>query len=340
MSSHETIRIYWIRHGFSIANMYKTLGQTYRQSTTLDPHLTNYALWYSILTGKKLLEQIGRKTITCVYSSYMKRAIETAVWMFWASGCRLFYQLPYISEQNHKMVDLVGPYLRLGDDNRMDHIDSSVYVPAVWKRKHTRNQHNKRTRSQRGSGKRTIHQRGHHTRTRSHRGIMNHKRMNTPNKMNMYHNMRVHISRISDASNTNKELPDWNAFQKFIIQNCNRLQPSFTDDDKVPCFIIVSHSHFLQHNVDGIEHIANNQCYEVDYKVDKKQTILIEETKSKTFDLHEKRCDLNRDEIDVERETNAALDVPHPLLKQQFRNTTIQPIQTYKVQNIITFDTE
>ena len=348
MYRYDKIRIYWIRHGFSIANMYKKLGKKYQQSTTLDPHLTNYARWYSILAGNKLVEQIGKKKISCVYSSYMKRATETAVWMFWEAGCRQFYQLPYISEHNNAIVDLVGPYLRLGDDNRIDQNNSSVYVPTYINMKQTRTQrgkpsrnlshkrtlsqydNGKRTRSRYSSGKRTRSQWGSGKRTRGQRGIMNRKRIKTQD------NTSIEISRFSDVSETDKELPDWNAFQQFMMNHCNKLQPSFTDDDNVPVFIIVSHSHFLKHNINCIENIANNQCYKVDYTFDEQQKTLIEETNSKTFDLHEKRCELNCDEINVEREKDTKSNVPHPLLIQSFSETTIQPIQTYKVQKVIT----
>lgn len=402
MYCNDKIRIYWIRHGFSIANMYKKLGQKIRQSTTLDPHLTYYARWYSILAGTKLIEQIKKnkkKTISCVYSSYMKRATETAIWMFWEAGCRHFNQLPFISEQNNQIIEFVGPYLKFGDDNRIDPNDSSVYVPTKMNMKQTRTQRRKRTRSQqrtnkiRGGEKRTRNQRSignlicdlHTYRSRNRTQIKNQDNTNRCHDTNFRISNRMHstrtlkyrggisdapkaktpdlleakkiiskrlmkklgigakeipkassnsmnVIRMTDASKTDKEqeIPDWNEFQQFLIKHRNVLTPSFIDDN-VRCFIIVSHSHFLTHNVNCIEKIANNQCFKVDYTIDEKHKKLIEQTDYTTF-VHEQPSDLNHDEIDVEIEIDTKSNAPHPLLKTQFSDTIKRPIHMYDVQ--------
>ena len=327
MSGHK-IRIYWIRHGFSEANMYKELsksetnvieqlGKKYQQSATLDPHLTNYARWYSILAGEHLVKQLGAKPISCVYSSYMKRATETAVWMFWNSGCRQFCQLPYISEQNKKIIGLVGPYLNIGADNRIDLNDSSVVVPTYYtcnrqskKRRIWLN--NKRSRSQQGGGTKRK------SRSRSQQGG------GTKRKSRSRSQQGVDISRLVDTTGTVSEetVPDWDAFQAFMANNYQTLNPSFYNGD-VRCFIIVSHSHFLKAHVDAItDKIKNNECYMVEYTIDSKT--LVDTKIFKHFPLRQDvYSDLNAKEINIKEEEDKKSAEPHRLLQRYLPETKV-----------------
>ena len=156
-------------------------------------------------------------------------------------------------------------------------------------------------------------------------------------------------------------VPNWDAFQAFMVHNYDTMNPSFCVG-KMPCFIIVSHSHFLKEHVDAIKvKIKNNECYMVEYEIDVGEKRLVEKplvdevTKQRTqpfslplrlnvnSDSNSKKIEnkkisvdsaLHSEEIDVETEKNKTSEDPHHLLQTYFPDNYKVPTTTCSVTMI------
>lgn len=94
-----TIKTYWVRHGYSCANLLKRDERDKKKIDTLcDPHLSNVGMARSVALGelvRKELRARGAKVSDLVFSSWMVRTIETALYMF--PNARVA-AIPYIAE--------------------------------------------------------------------------------------------------------------------------------------------------------------------------------------------------------------------------------------------------
>ena len=99
------VRVIFIRHGYSCANIVKDSGYIREIFTSYpDPELSQIGLNLSKENGKKLKNEIGKRGIEVdfIASSSLIRAIETAYYIFGRE--QPIYTLPYVAEKG-KTVD-------------------------------------------------------------------------------------------------------------------------------------------------------------------------------------------------------------------------------------------
>ena len=117
-----------------------------------------------------------------------------------------------------------------------------------------------------------------------------------------------------------------------MVNNYDKMNPSFFVG-KVPCFMIVSHSHFLKANVEAIEDkMKNNECYMVEYTIDEGSKTLVY---SKVFEQYplfpNVSSSLTSKDIQLKKEKNKTSEMPHHLLKEYFTDVNTVPTTTYKI---------
>ena len=111
------VKLYWIRHGYSCANIIKdTIGNNISNEFLLrskyapDAQLSNYGINQvekAAINNKELL-----KDITLVLTSELRRAIETSLVMFKGYNIKI-YPIPYINEERNDILK----YLNFDKDN-------------------------------------------------------------------------------------------------------------------------------------------------------------------------------------------------------------------------------
>lgn len=257
----QRVRICWIRHGYSCANLLSS--HKLAQWRTLDPHLTLYARLYSVYAGNDLVRRRGflpsDQTLRHVYSSYLKRATETAVWMFSkpfpdkGPRCRSYCQLPYIAEglEVHGITGVVRKgveWVGLGQDNTCDTTDSSVIVPTS---KQSALKPSRLPRVLRAMA------------TSSTGALPPTSTLPSTADEEPMPSLTIRRDPYPDGC-----VPDWPRFQAYFVQHRHRLPPSYTTSNGTPCYVIVSHSQFMKSILRLPNKPANNQCFPVDYCVD------------------------------------------------------------------------
>lgn len=105
---------YFVRHGYSCANLKKYKKKTFEQKFFQDPHLTNWGIIGSILAGLELKKKLSNIKFDKYMCSPLLRTWETAGCMLSSPNIKKVWVGPYLRE---KIPNILGNFITTLDDN-------------------------------------------------------------------------------------------------------------------------------------------------------------------------------------------------------------------------------
>ena len=110
-----TTTFYFVRHGYSCANMYadkNKIGSSFKEvfgSGIKDPHLTNLGIIGSMMSGRYINDKLKDVTFDNCYCSPLIRTWETAACMF-SDITDSFTVAPYLKE--FAIIDVISQKIK------------------------------------------------------------------------------------------------------------------------------------------------------------------------------------------------------------------------------------
>ena len=100
------VNFYFIRHGYSCSNLKKQKKRVFEQKQINDPHLTNWGLIGSLITGIILKKQMGTMKFKYLFCSTLLRTWETSLAVFSNTKNKQVNVAPYLREYSPGLKNL------------------------------------------------------------------------------------------------------------------------------------------------------------------------------------------------------------------------------------------
>lgn len=109
-----TTNFYFIRHGFSCANLKKHKGKLFDQKVFKDPHLTNWGIIASVLAGLEIKQKLSGIHFNRYMCSPLLRTWETGSCMLSSSQVKEIWVGPYLREF---LPSIISSFIVTQNDN-------------------------------------------------------------------------------------------------------------------------------------------------------------------------------------------------------------------------------